>query len=156
MKFIRKYMIILIIVLIVILITVGIILFLNRNPRRDNVGNSYKYNNEVVELPNTVTYKNEKLSEKHCLKNICISDVTFYYNEEIGRVEYTITNNSNKTVSGYLKMVFNDKSLVVVYKDLSPKQTINSFSQYSGIEINDKSDYKLEKLSKKEIKQIIK
>lgn len=156
MKFIRKYMIILIIVLIVILITVGIILFLNRNPRRDNVGNSYNYNNEIIELPNTISYKNEKLSEKHCLKNICISDVTFYYNEEIGRVEYTITNNSNKTVSGYLKMVFNDKSLVVVYKDLSPKQTINSFSQYSGIEINDKSDYKLEKLSKKEIKQIIK
>ena len=53
-------------------------------------------------------------------------------------------------------MVFNDKSLVVVYKDLVPKQTINSFSQYSGIEITDKSDYKLEKLSKKEIKQIIK
>lgn len=149
-------MIILIIVLIVILITVGIILFLNRNPRRDNVGNSYNYNNEIIELPNTVTYKNEQLTLKHCLKNICISDVTFYYNEEIGRVEYTITNDSNKIVSGYLKMVFNDKSLVVVYKDLVPKQTINSFSQYSGIEINDKSDYKLEKLSKKEIKQIIK
>ena len=156
MKFIRKHLILLIIILIVILVVVGIILFLNRNPRRDNIGNTYKFNNEVVELPNTVSYKNDNLISKHCLKDICIENATFYYNDEMGRVEYTITNNSNKTVSGYLKMVFNDQSLIIVYKDLVPKKTINSFSQYTGIEIKDKTDYKLEKLSKEEIKSIIK
>ena len=53
-------------------------------------------------------------------------------------------------------MVFNDSYLVITYKDLLPKKSIKSFSQYMGVEIKDKSDYKLEKLSKEEIKKIIK
>ena len=156
MKFNKKHGIILIIGLIIILIIIGLILYLNKKPRPANIGNSYKFNGEEIELPNTVNYKNEKLSSKHCLKDICIEDANFYYNEEIGRVEYTITNLSDKTVSGYLKMVFNDSYLVITYKDLLPKKSIKSFSQYMGVEIKDKSDYKLEKLSKEEIKKIIK
>ena len=147
MKFNKKHGIILIIGLIIILIIIGLILYLNKKPRPANIGNSYKFNGEEIELPNTVNYKNEKLSSKHCLKDICIEDANFYYNEEVGRVEYTITNLSNKTVSGYL---------VITYKDLLPKKSIKSFSQYMGVKIKDKSDYKLEKLSKEEIKKIIK
>ena len=156
MKFIRKHLIAIIIVLIVILIIVGVILYLNSKPKLANIGNSYKFNSEEIELPNTVSYKNEKLSSKHCLNDVCIEDATFYYNNEVGRVEYTITNNSDKTVSGYMKMVFNEQSLVIVYKDLFPKRTVKSSSQYMGMEITDKNDYKLEKLTKEEIKSIIK
>ena len=156
MKFIKKHGIIIIIVLIIILLIIGLILYLNARPKLKNIGNNYYYSENIVELPGTVTYKNDSLSSEHCLNNICISDVTFHYNNEVGKVDYKITNNSNKIVSGYLKMVFQNQSLLIVYKDLVPKRTINSSSQYMGIEIKDKSDYKLEKLSKEEIKKIIK
>jgi hypothetical protein len=53
-------------------------------------------------------------------------------------------------------MVFKNKTLKVVYQDLAPKKTIRSQSQYSGIEIKDKSDYKLEKLTKEEISKLVK
>ena len=72
MKFNKKHGIILIIGLIIILIIIGLILYLNKKPRPANIGNSYKFNGEEIELPNTVNYKNEKLSSKHCLKDICI------------------------------------------------------------------------------------
>lgn len=156
MKLERKHKILIIIILLIILLVVGVVLFLNSKKIPDKRGNYYNMSDEVIELPDTVTYENSSLSSKHCLKDICINDAVFYYNNEVGRVEYTITNTSNKVVSGYLKMVFKDQSLIVIYKNLGPKKTIKSSSQYMGIEIKDKSDYKLVKLNKKEIKKIIK
>ena len=156
MKFIKKHGILIIIVLIVILVIVGVILFLNSMKKDTGKGNEYDFDDEVIELPGTTSYKNDELSAKHCLNNICIDKATFYYNDNIGRVEYTITNTSKTKKSGYLKMVFKDKSLIVVYKDLEPNKTIKSQSQYQGVEIEDKSNYKLEKLTQEEINKIIK
>lgn len=156
MEFIKKNRILIVIVLIIILVIVGVVLFLTSNPKDTGKGNSYTFGDDVIDLPGSTTYKNDLLSSKHCLNNICISDATFYYNDEVGKVEYTITNTSKKKVSGYLKMVFNEQSLLIVYNDLKPNKTIKSESQYVGIEIKDKSDYKLEELTKEELSKIIK
>ena len=155
MKFIKEHKILIIVICIVILLIVGTILFLNSR-RPLTKGNRYDFSDEIIQLPNTVTYKSDELSSEHCLNKICISDAVFYYNDEIGRVEYNITNKSKKKVSGYLKMVFKEQSLIVAYKDLRPNDTIKSSSQYMGIKIEDTSDYELKKLTEKEIKEIIK
>ena len=156
MKFIKKHKILIVLILLIILIIVGVILFLNSIKRDSGRGNDYNFEEEVIELPGTTNYKNEQLSSKHCLKGICITEANFYYNDTVGRVEYKITNTSKKKKSGYLKMVFKNKYLIVVYKDLEPNETIKSQSQYVGMKIEDKSDYKLEELSKTEIDNIIK
>ena len=149
----KKNKIIIIIITIAILILVGLIIFFITPKNNNYIGNTYNFSDDTLKED---TYKSDQLSSKHCLNNICINDVTFYYNDKMGRVEYTITNNSNEVESGYLKMVFNDQSLLVIYKNLNPNETINSRSQYEGIEIKDKSDYKLEKLTKEEISKIVK
>lgn len=155
MEFLKNKKILIIIIAIIILIIIGLILFF-LNGKKDTRGNNYNYNNEAIQLPGTTEYKNEELSSKHCLNDICIEDATFYYNDQIGRVEYTITNTSKKTKSGYLKMVFKEQTLLIVYNDLKPNSTVKSESQYMGIEIKDKSNYELKKLTKEEISKIIK
>lgn len=156
MEFIKKHKILIIVIGIVLLLIIGIILFIISGSKILTRGNRYNFSDEIIELPNTVTYKNEELSKEHCLNKICISNAVFHYNDDIGRVEYSITNNSKKTTSGYMKMVFKEQSLIVVYKDLGPGETIKSESQYMGIKIEDTSDYKLVKLTKKEISKIVK
>lgn len=156
MKFIKDNKILIIIIAIVVLIIVGIILFLNSGTKKDSYYNNYKFGTKTVELPNTKKYTNEKLDAEHCLNEICIFDAVFYYNDEVGRVEYKITNTSNKEKSGYIKMVFDEESLIVVYKNLLPKSVVDSQSQYMGIEIKNKDDYKLEKLTKEEMRKLAK
>ena len=156
MKFIKKNRILIIVILLIILIVVGVILFINSKPKDTGRGNDYKFKEEVIEIPGSTTYKNDELSAKHCLNKICIENVVFYYNDKMGRVEYTITNTSKKKKSGYLKMVFNNKSLIIAYNDLKSMETVKSESQYMGIEIEDKSDYKLVELTEEEINKIIK
>lgn len=148
----NKKNILIIIITIAILALIGLIIF-SITPKSKGLGNTYTFSNEKVKEE---TYKNDKLSSKHCLDSVCIEDAIFYYDDNMGRVEYTITNTSNKTVSGYLKMIFKNQTLKIVYKDLGPKKTVKSQSQYTGIEIEDKSDYKLEKLTKEEISKIVK
>lgn len=155
MKFIKEKRNLVIIILIVILVIIGLILFFKYQGKNQFVNNNYVINDEQSELPGTVKYSNEQLSIEHCLNNICISDAVFYYNDSFGRVEYSITNNSKNVASGYLKMVFDEQTLMVVYKNLSPGDTVRSKSQYSGVEIKNKDDYKLKKLTKKEISQIV-
>ena len=132
-------------------------MFLNSGSKDTGRGNDYKFQEEVIEIPGTTIYKNDELSAKHCINEICIENVVFYYNDKVGRVEYTITNTSKKKKSGYLKMVFNNTtSLLITYSDLESNESIKSESQYMGIEIEDKSDYKLVELTEEEINKIIK
>ena len=157
MKFIKKNRILIIVILLIILIVVGVILFINSRVKDTGRGNDYKFKDEVIEIPGSTTYKNDVLSAKHCLNKICIENVVFYYNDKMGRVEYTITNTSKRKKSGYLKMVFNNTtSLLITYSDLESNESIKSESQYMGIEIEDKSDYKLVELTEEEINKIIK
>lgn len=156
MNFIKKNRILIIVILLIILIVVGVILFINSRVKDTGRGNDYKFKEEVIEIPGSTTYKNDELSAKHCLNKICIENVVFYYNDKMGRVEYTITNTSKRKKSGYLKMVFNNKSLIIAYNDLKSMETVKSESQYMGIEIEDKSDYKLVELTEEEINKIIK
>lgn len=156
MKFIKKHIILIIIIAIIILLIIGTILFFTSGIKGRISGNHYSYGKEVIDLPGTTTYKNEELASKHCIKDICIENAVFYYTSEVGRVEYEITNNSNKKASGYLKMVFDNQSLIVVYKDIKPKETIKTESQYMGIEIKNKNDYELKELTKEEVNKLIK
>lgn len=156
MKILKNRKTLIIVIIIVLLIIVGVVLAICFKPESNAKPNAYDFENEAVELPNTVNYTNDKLNEKHCVGDICIDNVTFYYNDLEGRVEYTITNNSKTTKSGYLKMVFKDQELSIIYKDLGPKKTIKSRSQYMGMEIKDKSDYSLRKMTKEEISKITK
>ena len=159
MKFIKNNKILIIIIAIVISVIIGLILFFTSGNGKETPGNSYIFSTEKSEIPGTITYSNEKLASKHCLNDVCISDVVFYYKDDQGRVEYKITNNSSnyrKAKSGYLKMVFDDKSLLVVYNNLRSGVTVKSQAQYMGMEIKNKEDYKLEKLTKKEISKLIK
>ena len=152
----KKVLIIVISVLVLILVIVGLVLFFTHNGKDNRRENNYDINDEIIDLPGTVTYTSDELNSKHCLKGICIENATFSYTDQIGKVEYTITNTSKKKKSGYLKMVFGNQTLLVVYKNLKPNWTVKSSSQYVGVEITDKNDYELKELTKEEISQIVK
>lgn len=155
MKKLKENKLTLIIILaMIILIIVGVVLFFTSNPTGKKILNNYNFKDETVELDGTNVYKNENLYSKHCLNGICINEATFYYNDKEGRVEYTITNTSNEVKSGYMRMIFGSQSLVIVYKDLAPNKTINSRSQYEGVDIKDKSDYKLLEFTEEEISKM--
>ena len=90
----------------------------------------------------------------HCLDDICISELTFYYIGDSGRIEYTISNHSDKKVSGYFKLVFQNQSLIAVYRDLDVNKSIRTKSQYVDTKISNKDDYVLKKLTKEEISKL--
>ena len=149
----RLILILVIIILIIVLVVIGLVL---GRKKETELINNYKFNNSREELPNTKEYTNDKLKEAHCIDGICIENVTFYYDGDNGRVEYNIYNKNSKEDSGYLKMIFKDKELIVVYNNLDIGSIRNSKSSFSKMKISNKEDYTLKKLSKSEIKKIIK
>jgi hypothetical protein len=151
LKNMDKRRLILIIVIIIILIILIILAFfgsLNKfeNKEIDN-DKQYNFSGNVVELPNTVTVSNTSLSSEHCLSNICISNLKIYYVGTDGRAEYTITNKSSATVSGYLKINFGSESLIAVYKNLSAGSSITTISMYSSKDLSKVSSYTVEQLT---------
>ena len=88
----------------------------------------YNINSEVKELPGTKVYDDEKISKKHCVDNICVENAVLYYSSDYnsGRVEYTVVNNSDKTSSGKLQMVFKDTTIDIIYKDLEAGKSIDT------------------------------
>lgn len=147
-------------VLIVIFLIVLLILWSNYSKKeeitKESVVNNYKMANDIVELPETVSYTNDKLEEKHCLNSICISNTSFHYRNNEGTVNYNITNVGDSIKSGLLKMNFSGTSLIVVFQDLGPGESVSSSSQYVGMEILNKEDFKLEVLKKSDNNIIIK
>lgn len=159
MKDMDKRKLILIIVIIIILIILVILAFFGSINKFENKeidsDKQYNFTGNVVELPNTVTVSNTNLSSSHCLNNICISNLKIYYVGTDGRAEYTITNNSSATASGYLKINFgNNKSLIAVYKNLNAGSSVNTVSVYSLKDLSNVSSYTLEQLTQSEINDI--
>lgn len=150
-----KIIIIILSILILLLIIIGLI-FAAKTTKDRNDQTDYTFSNEVVELPGTKILKSDKLAEEHCLDNICVSDVIIYTVNNEGRMECNITNKSNDTKSGYLRLKFNKESLIISYQDLSPDSSSKATAQYTNKKIDNINDYSLEKLTKEEIKTLIK
>ncbi len=145
-----------IIIGIAIFLVVGIIeiaLFTRRRPLERE--NHYFMADGVKEAIGTKTYTNDQLKASHCIDSICIIDAKFYYTEAGGRVEYTIENQGTEVASGYLKMIYGNQSLLVAYQNLNPQEKAVTSSFYVGIEIENKDDYLLEKLTEEEINKVV-
>ena len=151
---------VIVIVLVVILLLVGIveIVLFSRKKEPSKVpsrSNEYNISSQVEEAPGTVVFNSPTLAAEHCLDSICVQDVTFYYTDEGGRIEYTVVNKTQEVASGFLKLVFGNQSLRIVYQDVPVGGKIKSGTFYSGKKIESMDDYHLEHLSKEDNKKII-
>ena len=156
-EFIKKNIVIIIIIIAITIIFAGVLsLIISQNKNNSSNSEKYKLKETVKEMPGTKRYTTEQLRSSHCLEKICITDATFYYVDDKGRVEYTITNNSDDVVSGYLKMVFENQSLVIAYNSVNPHQTVKTASYYQNVVFDNKSDYVLQPLDKKDLENIVK
>ncbi len=122
----------------------------------ENMGNEYIFEDKVVELPGTKEISTDELKAEHCLDTICITDVTVYSTESEGRIECTVTNKGEESASGYLRLKFGEKGVVVHYTDISPEDSSKVVAQFKGGSLQDATDYTIEKLSKSERKNIVK
>jgi len=155
-KKINRNILIMIIIAIAIII-VGIILISiipkNKGEEKPKYTNSYKFIKD--KNPDIKEYTNDKLNSKHCLNDICIENAKFYYKENEGKVVYTITNNSKKEKEVFLYMIFNEKKLLIHYKKLKPNEKVTSYSEYIGVDIENKDDYTLQALTEEQKNSII-
>lgn len=150
-----KLIIIILSILILLLIIIGLVL-ISKSSKNEEGFNDYEISNEVVELPGTKVVKNDTLKEEHCIDKICVSDVVIYKTDKDGRVECNITNKNENTESGYLRLKFNEIHLIVAYKNVLSNSSSKAVAQYTNMDIKDIGNYSVEKLTKKEIKSLIK
>ena len=158
-KFIKEHrniVIIIVSVLLVLLIIIAIILATKGHKNLKKMPNEYIIQEREVELPGTKVVSNDNLNSEQCLDGICVSNVVIHSTADQGRVECTITNKSEKKKKGYLKLVFNDKKLVVSYATLAVNDSTKAYAQFSGYSLQDVSDYSLEKVTKEEKKAFAK
>lgn len=149
-----KKLILLIIVIIAFLFIVFGILYLVSN-NKSNVGyNQYRISDQVVEFEGTVIMKSPQLTDGHCLDDICVKNVAIYDIGGEGRIEYTVTNNSDKTVSGILKLNFGDTYTYVAYNDLESGKSLSTKTMYRNGKFVDVKDFKIEKLTDEEMARI--
>ena len=152
---------ILIIIAIVVVLLIGIgaiVLFSGKKdekyPPSDNE-NHYNITSTVEEPEGTQTYTSDTLKAEHCLDSICVEEVSFYYTDEGGRVEYTVINKSEMPASGFLKLVFDSQSLYITYQDLPAGGKKKTATFYSDIQIKNMEDYHIERLTEEENKKIV-
>ena len=135
---------------------VEIILFSqSKNLSKGDSENHYSVSSEKGQASYDTTYTNEKLKAVHCVDSICIENVTLYYQGTNGKMEYTIENRGSEAVSGFVQLVFGDKSLIVSYQDLKAKQKIQGSSYFTEIKIQNTEDYVLKKLTDEEKSEIV-
>lgn len=147
-KFNRKLLIVIISICLVILISIIIVFMFKGEKKSKKTNSNYNINSEVKELPGTKVYDDEKISKKHCVDNICVENAVLYYSSDYnsGRVEYTVVNNSDKTSSGKLQMVFKDTTIDIIYKDLEAGKSIDTRTQFMNKKISNVEDYELKKI----------
>lgn len=153
-----KHKKLIIIILIILLSLIGFISYksFHKNKSNGKKPDNYKISKDKVEIPGTIRYTNNDLQSSHCVDKICIDGVVFYYIGDTGRIDYYISNYSLKEASGYLKLKFGDKILYAIYKNLGSGKTIKSTSQFMEVNITNKENYELEKISEKEFSNIVK
>lgn len=156
MKIFIKNNIVKIICGLIMICLVVLLLLLKPYKKEKKVKNHYRFSEDIVETPNTVVIKNDNMSKEHCINNICVKDVVFYYDSVQGRFNYTVVNKTNVVQSGYLKLVFGDKKFIIIYSDVLPglEKSNTSYFNMSNLKLTD--DYVLEELSEEDKNRIIK
>ena len=151
-----KYIVV--IIALILLILIGMIeIFIFSKPKNNSQGdskNQYFVSSEKIE-EDLKTYTNDNLQKIHCVDSVCIENVTFHYDSNSGRIDYLIENQSDKTSSGYLKLIFENQSFIISYEKLEPNQKTEGSSYYEKIEIQNREDYVLEKLKEEEKDKIV-
>lgn len=149
----KKKLILIIIIIALILVLVGISLFGPQNEKEEKKKLSY-ISDEYVELPGTVTITNDALNSYHCIDFVCVSNVKIYYVDNDGRVEYTITNFSDKVASGYFKLNFGNTYILASYNKLKVNKSVNATTMFISKDLSQATDYSIERLSDEEISKI--
>lgn len=158
LNFIKKNIKLIIIALIFILgivIIVSVISIKSDKEKGYKEENKYRISDEVVEVPGTKIITSDRIKERHCLNDICVTNMTFYTYGKDGRIECTVKNESEEEKSGYIKIKVNGISLIANYDNLVPGKESKTVARYTGVEFTDIEDYTLEELTKKEKKNII-
>ena len=162
----KKLIVILILVLLAVFaFVIGIVILYktdNKGNDKDNDNKKeyysntrYNYTGKIKEPEGTVVVKNNAMSKEHCLNDICVSDATFYSNDEMGRVDCTVTNKKLKKVTGYLKLNFGNNSLIIMYKDLEPGKSTKTSAQFFDMDFGKVEDYTLQELTDEDLKNIV-
>ena len=151
----KKILLIIIIVLIIILLVTGCLIFLYKNKKGKDKSDNTNFNRYDIVEKKAEVISNDKMMAEHCLDNICLDKLTINYNGDNGYAEYEIVNKTSSVASGYLKINFGDKNLIVRYSELEPGQRFKTTSQYIGEDFTKVTDYKLEKLTSEEESKII-
>lgn len=157
MRFRNKSKYILIVAIICLLIGLGGVVLSARLGQfpKSSKKNDYHFSSTTIQPVNMKQYTNENLKKSHCLDDICIENVNFYYTDEGGRIEYTIENRTNRIVSGSMKLVFENQSLTAIYNQLAPNSRLRTSSYFSKMQIYNKEDYTLRYLTEEEKSKIV-
>ena len=157
-EFIKKNKKYILIGLIVLLIIIGLVfIFGKKNIReaKDNDSNVYKFAKSTDNGVEVAHYSTDSMKSEHCLDGVCVSGVEFYYVDDRGKIDYTITNKNSSKVSGYLKADFGFTSITIPYNDLEPNKTYEKSSYYDNVRFDFVDDYKLLALTDQEKSKII-
>ncbi len=148
-----------VIIALVFFLVIGIVeMYFFSRPKKHVKGDSvnhYSVSSQKIKNSNLKVYTNEQLKETHCIDVICVENVTFYYENNRGKISYSIMNQSDKVVSGFVKLVFGEQYLIAPYENLKANQKIQTSSYFEGISISAKENYVLEKLTKAEEDKIV-
>lgn len=149
-------------VFVVLIILVLFIALLFRDEEKIIYDYYDKQNSNIVvtkgykELPGTFIRNIDTLKKEHCKDDICISNMQIFYRKNSGRIEYEITNNSKKKVTGAFKIKFDNGNITyIVFSKLKKGETRKGIISYTDADYSNVYDYSLKKLNDKEFKKLL-
>ena len=108
------------------------------------------------EKPGTLIRNLDSLRKEHCKDDICVKNVIVYYIKNQGRIEYEITNNSKKKVTGAFKIKFdNGKSSYIIFNKLKKNETRQGVISFTDLDLSNIYDYSLTRLKDDEFKKLV-
>ncbi len=137
-----------------------IILFIFCNKKTD-IDKDYRRSNIII-FTSKDKYKdaeiitNETLKSEHCVDKVCVKDLVIYKAKTYYNIEMKIKNKSKKEASGYLKVIFKDREMTIFYNKLKSNKEKNYTIQLGERGIDDPTDFKVRKLTDKELKKLVK
>lgn len=160
----KKKNIILIIVVIIslILLIIGSILFYKRekpNKKGEETEISSKLGKGTVfseesAYDSAKKITNETLSAKHCLNEICLTDLVIYESDEFTNIEFIITNVSNVEKEGYLKLVIDNRELTIDYGKMKVQEAKPYYINLPAGTVINAVDYSIRELTTEEFNSI--
>ena len=141
----KNTIIVIIVILIIVFLITGMILLLSNKTRtaNDSLNNKYTFEKNTGEIRGTVMYTTDTIKSEHCFEGICISELTFYYLDKNGRIDFEIINRNQQTVSGCLEADFGFIKLKIPYDNLEPNEVKKNSSYYENVKLKEVDDYQL-------------